>query len=206
MSKNLLIIYIFIVLYPAKAVFTNFSEPLKKEKSTQIVKVLEAKKTKKTSDHKIQSAIIWRLPSREFLGKKLSPEEETLIDAEALNRFIEAASKNNPEAYKNFNKQNKNQQIVSQLITKHFDLTLLENHLASKNYQQELDKKFVLKEIKTITKLYESLKAIYSQNNQVSVEHYEEIKTKISSCCGLENFLYIEGLLKREIHYEIFNT
>jgi hypothetical protein len=85
-------------------------------------------------------------------------------------------------------------------------LTLLENHLASKNYQQELDKKYVLNEIKTITKLYESLKAIYSQNHHASFENYEDIKTKISHCCGLENFLYIEGLLKREIHYEIFNT
>ncbi len=189
-----------------KAVFTNFSEPLKKKERTQIVKSIELSNTKKTKGPKIQSAIIWKLPAREFLGKKLSPEEEILIDTEALNRFIEAASKNNPDAYKNFNKQNKNQQIVTQLIIKRFDLTLLENHLTSKNYQQELDKKFVLKEVKTITKLYESLKAIYSQNNHDSFENYEDVKTKISRCCGLENFLYVEGLLKREIHYEIFNT
>ena len=206
MSKKILIFYLFIGISPAKAVFTNFSEPLKKSESSQIVQKIGLENTKKTKGHKIQSAIIWRLPPREFLGKKLSPEEEILIDTEALNRFIEAASKNNPDAYKNFNKQNKNQQIVTQLIIKRFDLTLLENHLTSKNYQQELDKKFVLKEVKTITKLYESLKAIYSQNNHASFENYEDIKTKISLCCGLENFLYVEGLLKREIHYEIFNT
>lgn len=206
MSKKFLIFYLFIGISPVKAVFTNFSEPMKKKERTQIVKSIELNNTKKTKGPKIQSAIIWKLPAREFLGKKLSPEEEILIDTEALNRFIEAASKNNPDAYKNFNKQNKNQQIVTQLIIKRFDLTLLENHLASKNYQQELDKKFVLKEVKTITKLYESLKAIYSQNNHDSFENYEDIKTKISRCCGLENFLYVEGLLKREIHYEIFNT
>jgi polysaccharide deacetylase 2 family uncharacterized protein YibQ len=207
--KILLITVIFLGFLPTKAVFTNFSNPEKKEEKIKQTKHSSIKKVHKKKDHKIKTAIIWQLPQREFLGKELNKEEASLIDSEALNRFIEAASQRNPEAYKIYRSNNKNSQLLksfTEIISNQADINILNNYIETKNYKQEQQKAIVISEIKDINKFYLDLKKTYAKGSRTSKENYEELKSRITACCGLENFLYIENLLKREIHFEIFNT
>lgn len=207
MRQVLVLLILISSFLPAKAVFTNFANPEKKKIKTKYIKKTISKKIIRKKEHKIKSAIIWHLPQREFLGKEFNSEEQNLIDTEALTRFIEAASLKNPEAFKIYRSKNKNSQLIKNLtglITEHSEL--LNNYIESKDYQKEKQKEFVANEIKSIQKLYTELKKTYREGSRTSKDRYQELKNKISSCCGLENFLYVENLLKREINFEVFST
>lgn len=209
MRKIILISTILLGFLPTKAVFTNFASPNKKTIPLKTTKKPFIKKSPKSRKHKIQDARIWQIPQREFLGKAFSQEEEDLIEIEALERFIESASLKNPEAYKVYRSKNKNSQLrrnITSIISNRSNSNILNHYFENRNSQKQEQIEIVVNEIKSIKKLYKDLKKIYSPQNKNSKAQYEELKTKITACCGLENFLYIENLLKREIQFEVFNT
>lgn len=209
MRKILLITLIILGISSAKAVFTNFADPVKSKEKIKSIKKNYVKKSLKQKKHRIKNAIIWQLPQREFLGKEFTKEEESIIDSQALTRFIEAASYKNPEAYKVYRSKSKNNKLlknITQHASRHIELDILDNYIESQNSYKEQQKEIVIKEIKQISKLYKELKDTYAKGSRSTPEQYEELKSKITECCGLENFLYVENLLKREIHFEVFNT
>lgn len=209
MREIILISAILLSFSPAKAVFTNFANPSKKASPIKSYKKVPIKRNIHTRKHKIQNAIIWQLPQREFLGKAFTKEEESLIGTEALERFIKTASLKNPEAYKVYRSKNKNSQLIKNVTTfiaNKSNSNNIRNYFENRNHQKQQQIELVVDEIKDIEKLYKGLKKTYSPKNRSSKVQYEELKTKITACCGLENFLYIENLLKREIHFEVFNT
>jgi hypothetical protein len=209
MRKFLLICLIILSFRSTEAVLTNFADPEKTKPKIKTFKKQYKKKTLKEKNRKIKAAIIWQLPQREFLGKELTKEEENIIDSEALTRFIEAASYKNPEAYKIYRSKSKNNKLlknITQQASRHIELDILDSYIENKNSYKEQQKEIVIKEIKEISKLYKELKKTYAKGSRNTPEQYKELKSKIAECCGLENFLYVENLLKREIHFEIFNT
>jgi len=206
-AKKILFIALILKLTAANASFDNFASPNKK---TQITKTLIKKPvTKKEKTHKIKSAIIWQVPDRDFLAKKLSKEEELLIEKQALERFIEAASQKDPELYDIYRSSRKNTELLEGLtgiVAQNSKLSLINNYIDDRNDRREEQKKLVASEIRRISKLYQRLKAQYQVNKKHSSQEYQDIKTQITECCGLENFIYVESLLKREINFEVFNT
>ena len=182
--------------------------PVKKKAKVKVYKQI-VNKPKKEKSHKIKSAIIWQVPDREFLGKEFTKTEEELLETQALERLVSAASIKSPAAYKVYKSQNTNSQLLqnfTQIISQSHDSQFLNTYLQRQDDRKEAQKTFVINEIKRIKQLYKALRQNYNKGYKVSRTRYQEIKIEITKCCGLENFLYIENLLKREIHYEVFNT
>lgn len=198
--KKLSILVIFsFFLEQAKAELSGFSK----------LKAIEAKIIKKELKHKIPNAIIWQLEDRDFLGKALSKKEELLLDQEALTNLIYSAKRKNPELFKVYRTKSKNSRFIEELK----NLALRQNDLASayfraKTYKEERQRELALAEVRKIKKLYYKFKALYRAKNKsvTKREEYQELQLAITKCCGIENFIQIRNLLRREIKDEVFNT
>ena len=212
--RNIAIIFLYLLtLSQGFCAFSDFAQlPVKKALPEPVIRSIpKAKKIKKLAKKQkelvIKTAIIWQLPDRNFLGNKLTKYQEKNIDKEALEKFILGAQTQNPELFRVYSSQNKNSELLarfSQLASSHTEANFITNYLENRNYRKRQQQELVLNEIKYIEKLYQKLKEYYKPHTRKA--NYSEIKEEITLCCGLENFLFVENLLKREIYYEVLNT
>ena len=201
--------YIFLLLcfltgQYAIAVLTDFAQP-----KVKIEKKHYTRKANKPKAQKIQDAVIYKFPAKKFLGKKFNPETETELDAEIMQKLIKKAQEKYPEnfqIYKNKKKNFEKLQTLTQFITNNTNENILSQYLNQNSSQKRNKEEYSYQEIKKIEKLYQDLKEIYSPKYFNKINDYQKIKDSICQCCGLENFLYIETILKRQINYASYNS
>jgi hypothetical protein len=201
--------YIFLILsfligQYANAVLTDFAQP-----QVKIEKKHYIRKPNKPKEQKIQDAVIYKFPAKKFLGKKITPETEIEIDTEIMQMLIEKAQEKYPEnfqIYKNKKKNFEKLQKLTQFISNNTNENILSQYLNQNSSQTRKKEEYSYQEIKKIEKLYQDLKEIYSPNYFNKINDYQKIKDSICQCCGLENFLYIETILKRQINYASYNS
>jgi hypothetical protein len=196
---------IFLSFLSAKAVLTGFDEPVKIDKKKTIVKKKIMVKKINKKEIKIKDAIVWQLVDRNFLGKKFSKEEQEIIDNEAVQRFIDAAQANNPELFKIYHSKKKNLELVQRITRRRRELEFIDNYINTRNQREEKQQELVIQEINKINSLYLEMKEAFQEKSKISKKRYQEIKYEITKCCGLENFLFVENLLRREINYASFS-
>ena len=201
--------YIFLLLcfltgQYANAVLTDFAQP-----KVKIEKKHYTQKANKPKAQKIQDAVIYKFPAKKFLGKKFNPETETELDAEIMQKLVKKAQEKYPEnfqIYKNKKKNFEKLQTLTQFITNNTNENILSQYLNQNSSQKRNKEEYSYQEIKKIEKLYQDLKEIYSPKYFNKINDYQKIKDSICQCCGLENFLYIETILKRQINYASYNS
>ena len=201
--------YIFLLLcfltgQYANAVLTDFAQP-----KVKIEKKHYTQKANKPKAQKIQDAVIYKFPAKKFLGKKFNPETETELDAEIMQKLVKKAQEKYPEnfqIYKNKKKNFEKLQTLTQFITNNTNENILSQYLNQNSSQTRKKEEYSYQEIKKIEKLYQDLKEIYSPKYFNKINDYQKIKDSICQCCGLENFLYIETILKRQINYASYNS